>query len=81
MRSGDNYGNGRTPIVGSIIAAFQGHHTAPWTITERGFCNNVSKITVPFGVPTVAVISLLAGSEHSMGKYTSFIEQKHTFPR
>jgi hypothetical protein len=24
----DNYGNGRTPIMGSIIAAFQGHHSA-----------------------------------------------------
>jgi hypothetical protein len=23
----DNYGNGRTPIMGGIIAAFQGHHT------------------------------------------------------
>mmetsp|Transcript_302 Transcript_302/g.466 ORF Transcript_302/g.466 Transcript_302/m.466 type:complete len:226 (+) Transcript_302:316-993(+) len=25
----DNYGNGRTPIMGNIIAAFQGHHSAP----------------------------------------------------
>jgi hypothetical protein len=24
----DNYGNGRTPIMGGIIAAFQGHHSA-----------------------------------------------------
>jgi hypothetical protein len=24
----DNYGNGRTPIMGNIIAAFQGHHSA-----------------------------------------------------
>ena len=31
----DNYGNGRTPVLGNIIAAFQGHHTAPWTIVER----------------------------------------------
>lgn len=57
----DNYGNGRTPIMGSIIAAFQGHHSAPWTITERGFCNNVYKLCVPFGIPTVGLISLLAG--------------------
>lgn len=40
----DNYGNGKTPIMGGIIAAFQGHHAAPWTITERGFCNNVYKV-------------------------------------
>lgn len=60
----DNYGNGRTPIMGGIIAAFQGHHTAPWTITERGFCNNVWKLCIPFGIPTVALISALAGPSH-----------------
>lgn len=60
----DNYGNGRTPVMGSIIAAFQGHHSAPWTITYRGFCNNVHKLCVPFGIPTMALISTLAGSEH-----------------
>ena len=57
----DNYGNGKTPIMGSIIAAFQGHHSAPWTITERAFCNNVHKLCIPFGVPTMAVIQFLAG--------------------
>jgi len=62
----DNYGNGRTPIVGGIIAAFQGHHTAQWTITERAFCNNVYKLCIPFGIPTVALISLLAGPSHPM---------------
>jgi ubiquitin-conjugating enzyme E2 variant len=60
----DNYGNGRTPIMGGIIAAFQGHHTAPWTITERGFCNNVWKLCIPFGIPTVALISILSGPSH-----------------
>lgn len=62
----DNYGNGRTPVMGSIIAAFQGHHTAPWTITERGFCNNVYKLCVPFGIPTVVAIALLAGPSHPL---------------
>jgi Kua-ubiquitin conjugating enzyme hybrid localisation domain. len=62
----DNYGNGRTPIMGGIIAAFQGHHTAPWTITERGFCNNVWKLCIPFGIPTVALISILAGPSHPL---------------
>jgi palmitoyl-[glycerolipid] 3-(E)-desaturase len=57
----DNYGNGRTPVMGSIIAAFQGHHTAPWTITQRGFCNNVYKLCVPFGVATMGAISFLTG--------------------
>lgn len=66
----DNYGNGRTPVMGNIIAAFQGHHSAPWTITYRGFCNNVWKLCIPFGLPTVAAINYVAGPEHSMGKLT-----------
>ena len=57
----DNYGNGRTPIMGSIIAAFQGHHSAPWTITQRAFCNNVYKLCIPFGVVPMAAINWLAG--------------------
>ena len=35
----DNYGSGATPIVGDQIAAFQGHHQRPWTITQREFAN------------------------------------------
>lgn len=62
----DNYGNGKTPIMGGIIAAFQGHHSAPWTITERGFSNNVHKLTIPFGVPTVLATQLLAGPSHPL---------------
>lgn len=57
----DNYGNGRTPVLGGIIAAFQGHHSAPWTITERGFCNNVYKLCTPFGIAPMALVSLLSG--------------------
>lgn len=44
----DNYGDGNTPIVGEQIAAFQGHHKEPWTITEREFCNNVHKVGCSF---------------------------------
>ena len=65
----DNYGNGRTPVMGNIIAAFQGHHSAPWTITYRGFCNNVWKLCIPFGVPTVAAITFVAGPENPMGEF------------
>jgi hypothetical protein len=60
----DNYGNGRTPIFGGLIAAFQGHHSAQWTITERAFFNNVWKLCIPFGIPTVAAIALIAGPSH-----------------
>lgn len=69
----DNYGNGRTPVMGNIIAAFQGHHSAPWTITHRGFCNNVWKLCVPFGLPTVAAITYLAGPENPMVSLSSSI--------
>lgn len=65
----DNYGNGRTPVMGNIIAAFQGHHSAPWTITYRGFCNNVWKLCIPFGVPTVAAITYVAGPENPMSEF------------
>jgi len=57
----DNYGNGRTPVVGGLIAAFQGHHSAMWTICERGFENNVHKLCIPFGVQTVLALKLLFG--------------------
>lgn len=57
----DNYGNGRTPIMGGIIAAFQGHHSAPWTITQRGFANNVYKLCIPFGILPLSVIYAISG--------------------
>lgn len=37
----DNYGDATTPIFGSQIEAFQGHHKWPWTITKRQFANNL----------------------------------------
>ena len=37
----DNYGDGSTPVFGSQIEAFQGHHKWPWTITRRQFANNL----------------------------------------
>ncbi|KAK6946882.1 Lipid desaturase domain [Dillenia turbinata] len=37
----DNYGSAKTPIFGSQIEAFQGHHKWPWTITKRQFANNL----------------------------------------
>ncbi|KAG9454091.1 hypothetical protein H6P81_006995 [Aristolochia fimbriata] len=37
----DNYGGAETPFFGGQIAAFQGHHRFPWTITRRQFANNL----------------------------------------
>lgn len=54
----DNYGSLKTPLVGSVCAAFQGHHETPWTITFRPFANNVYKIA--YGtIPTLAIVALL----------------------
>lgn len=60
----DNYGNGKTPIMGSMIAAFQGHHSAPWTICERGFCNNVYKLCIPFGPLTMGPLYFLLHDQY-----------------
>eukprot|EP00624_Nannochloropsis_granulata_P001753 evm.model.NODE_18605_length_9087_cov_23.447233.3 len=54
----DNYGSGKTPVLGAVIEAFQGHHDAPWTITYREFCNNVHKIT-KITIPAMVVVVLL----------------------
>ena len=54
----DNYGDGETPIVGTQIAAFQGHHQRPWTITEREFCNNIHKVTTNFPLGALACLQL-----------------------
>jgi palmitoyl-[glycerolipid] 3-(E)-desaturase len=58
----DNYGSSETPVVGSQIAAFQGHHQRPWTITQREFCNNCSLTFKPAGVAAAFLLGLsLAG--------------------
>ena len=51
----DNYGSIKTPVFGTVCAAFQGHHLTPWTITFRSFVNNVYKICIA----TVPVLLLL----------------------
>lgn len=38
----DNYGSASTPVLGHQIAAFQGHHAAPFTIVRRGAFNNAA---------------------------------------
>ena len=43
----DNYGSGSTPIFGNVIAAFQGHHRQPWSITVRGAANNLAPLASP----------------------------------
>lgn len=57
----DNYGNGRTPILGGVIEAFQGHHVNPWTITHRSFFNNVHKIAQA-AIPLTLLVCVLTTS-------------------
>jgi hypothetical protein len=56
----DNYGSGATPLVGGQIAAFQGHHVRPWTITEREFANNVHQVFRPAAAPAAAIAAAAA---------------------
>eukprot|EP00877_Chromochloris_zofingiensis_P007580 jgi/Chrzof1/3075/Cz12g10230.t1_FADA[v5.2] len=54
----DNYGDGTTPVFGRQIAAFQGHHQKPWTITQRQFCNNVHQVFKPAAFPSACVLAV-----------------------
>ncbi|XP_058093787.1 fatty acid desaturase 4, chloroplastic-like [Magnolia sinica] len=40
----DNYGDASTPVFGSQIEAFQGHHKWPRTIARRQFANNLHSL-------------------------------------
>ncbi|KAF6168017.1 hypothetical protein GIB67_011402 [Kingdonia uniflora] len=54
----DNYGDASTPVFGSQIDAFQGHHKWPWTITKREFANNLHSLgrVITFVVVPVDVL-------------------------
>ncbi|XP_016466208.1 fatty acid desaturase 4, chloroplastic-like [Nicotiana tabacum] len=62
----DNYGSAKTPVFGSQIDAFQGHHKWPWTITRREFANNLHALAraVTF---TVLPIDLLCNDSVVLG--------------
>ncbi len=56
----DNYGSKNTPVFGTQIEAFQGHHELPWTITYRQVCNNIYKIcqaTAPFCIAGILFVN------------------------
>jgi ubiquitin-conjugating enzyme E2 variant len=68
----DNYGSIRTPIFGAVCAAFQGHHSTPWTITFRPFINNVFKIA--YGtIPALLLLMLSHPSPLPQLFFTLFI--------
>ncbi|CAO2164163.1 unnamed protein product [Urochloa humidicola] len=63
----DNYGDASTPLVGAQIAAFQGHHRHPSTITLRDPCNNLHALSRAAALalpPAGAALSFAAGAAH-----------------
>eukprot|EP00198_Chlamydomonas_reinhardtii_P006583 XP_001695919.1 low CO2-induced protein [Chlamydomonas reinhardtii] len=54
----DNYGDGNTPVFGRQIAAFQGHHQRPWTITQREFANNLHQVFQPAAYPAAGLLAI-----------------------
>jgi len=61
----DNYGNGRTPVWGKQIEAFQGHHERPWTITHRQTCNNLHQSAIAT-MPALAGFLLLVNNVYAL---------------
>ncbi|KAJ8477751.1 hypothetical protein OPV22_021478 [Ensete ventricosum] len=55
----DNYGGPSTPVFGSQIEAFQGHHRWPWTITRRQFANNLHALARSVALTVLPIEALL----------------------
>ncbi|CAL5010680.1 unnamed protein product [Urochloa decumbens] len=59
----DNYGDATTPLVGSQIAAFQGHHRHPSTITLRDPCNNLHALSRAAALSLFPADALLSAAD------------------
>ena len=68
----DNYGDGSTPVFGNVIAAFQGHHRQPWSITIRGAANNLYPLVKP-AIPFLMLFAALPISSFNDVFLASFI--------
>lgn len=67
----DNYGDGSTPLVGKQIAAFQGHHQKPWTITRREFANNLHQVFKPASFPSLIFLVFSPWTSISWNAFSS----------
>ncbi|KAF8775086.1 hypothetical protein HU200_005138 [Digitaria exilis] len=56
----DNYGDATSPFFGAQIAAFQGHHRYPSTITRREPCNNLHSLARAAALALLPVDGALA---------------------
>uniref|UniRef100_A0A0D9X554 Lipid desaturase domain-containing protein n=1 Tax=Leersia perrieri TaxID=77586 RepID=A0A0D9X554_9ORYZ len=68
----DNYGSPTTPLLGPQIAAFQGHHAHPSTITRRDFSNNLHSLAR-------AVAFLLPPIDAALAAFTPDAASAHAF--
>ena len=77
----DNYGSKKTPLLGGVIDAFQGHHKYPWTITKRQWANNIHTTCI---APLVFTTPTLFFNERAtdlifVGVFTSLIVLSQQF--
>eukprot|EP00903_Cladosiphon_okamuranus_P020326 g18649.t1 len=68
----DNFGDRQTPVFGTVIEAFQGHHVSPWTITYRPFENNVHKIAYAV-LPLLLLLRLVNPGPAGVALGTTFL--------
>lgn len=64
----DNYGSLSTPIFGSQIEAFQGHHRRPSIITRRQVANNLHALARAIAFAVVPLELAVGGSGNGNGK-------------
>lgn len=69
----DNYGSISTPWLGHQIAAFQGHHAAPFTIARRGGFNNAAPGAVAMMPFLLAMLALPACTGYVQLGWSAFV--------
>ncbi|BBN13551.1 palmitoyl-[glycerolipid] 3-(E)-desaturase [Marchantia polymorpha subsp. ruderalis] len=77
----DNYGDAKTPVFGSQIDAFQGHHKRPWTITKRQFANNIHAIARPVALFLAPFLALPSNPalDTFLGLFLGFVVMSQQF--
>lgn len=80
----DNYGDKDTPVLGTIIDAFQGHHKYPRTIVQRDYCNNVAGLCAPQLAPLLLLAALPVGASAHVfwslfAVFTAMSQQTHAW--
>jgi len=69
----DNYGDASTPVFGAQIAAFQGHHRHPSTITFREPCNNLHALARGAALALTPVDAVLSAAGSTSAAAHAFV--------